>query len=145
MDQSELRPPQLLVGGYCFQPMSDPARGGEQPQVQKAELRQNFLWAPADGVLPVATCFTARRLRVSVFSRTAIHAPGGWALIENLPNVLTGDRVTVGLSSTYLLPHRQNFVSRVTEEWACFYIPEAGDLLRQGPRFKGETAARLGL
>src|SRR6266481_3903429 len=48
----------------------------------------------------VAECFTARRLRVSVFSRTAIHAPGGWALIENLPNVLTGDRVTVGLSST---------------------------------------------
>src|SRR6266436_2699916 len=27
----------------------------------------------------VAECFTARRLRVSVFSRTAIHAPGGWA------------------------------------------------------------------
>src|ERR1700730_2907391 len=92
----------------------------------KTAALQNFLWAPADGILPVAECFTANKVRVSVFSRTAIHAPGGWALIENLPNVLTGDRVTVGLSSTHLLPHRQNFVSRCTEESACFYIPEGG-------------------
>src|SRR5882762_11599273 len=55
----------------------------------------------------VAECFTEGRLRVSVFSRTAIHAPGGWALIENLPHVFTGDRVTVGNSSAYLLPQRQ--------------------------------------
>src|ERR1700724_3370703 len=73
----------------------------------KTAALQNFLWAPADGILPVGECFTANKVRVSVFSRTAIHAPGGWALIENLPNVLTGDRVTVGLTSTYLLPHRK--------------------------------------
>jgi len=53
-------------------------------------------------------CFTLQTVRVSVFSRTAIHAPGGWALIENLPHVFTGDRVTVGNSSAYLLPQRQN-------------------------------------
>jgi hypothetical protein len=59
-----------------------------------------------DGVLPVGRCFTLQKLRVMVFSRTAIHAPGGWALIENLPHVFTGDRVTVGLTSTYLLPQK---------------------------------------
>jgi hypothetical protein len=37
-----------------------------------------------------------------VLSRTAIHAPGGWALIENLPNVLSGDRATVGFSTTVI-------------------------------------------
>ena len=63
--------------------------------------------ALAKWVLPVGTCFTLQKDRVSVFSRTAIHAPGGWALIENLPHVLTGDRVTVGLTSTYLLPRKQ--------------------------------------
>jgi len=66
----------------------------------KTAALQELLVGLAGWVLPVAECFTARRLRVSVFSRTAIHAPGGWALIENLPNVLTGDRATVGLSST---------------------------------------------
>src|SRR6266404_1011273 len=43
--QSELITPQLLLGGYCFQPKSDPARGGEKPQVQKADpskLRVNL-------------------------------------------------------------------------------------------------------
>jgi hypothetical protein len=68
--------------------------------------------APANRVLPVATCFTGTKLRVSVFSRTAIHAPGGWALIENLPNVLTGDRVTVELWSTEIpSPEDKAFVS----------------------------------
>jgi hypothetical protein len=37
-----------------------------------------------------------------VLSRTAIHAPGGWALIENLPHVLSGDRATVGFSTTVI-------------------------------------------
>ncbi len=37
-----------------------------------------------------------------MLSRTAIHAPGGWALIENLPNVLSGDRATVGFSTTVI-------------------------------------------
>ena len=37
-----------------------------------------------------------------MLSRTAIHAPGGWALIENLPNVLLGDRATVGFSTTVI-------------------------------------------
>jgi hypothetical protein len=73
--------------------------GGKTAALQ-TRLAHSKIVARANGVLPVAECFTARRLRVSVFSRTAIHAPGGWALIENLPNVLTGDRVTVGLSST---------------------------------------------
>jgi len=66
----------------------------------KTAALQELLVGLAGWVLPVAESFTARRLRVSVFSRTAIHAPGGWALIEILPNVLTGDRATVGLSST---------------------------------------------
>src|ERR1700676_2202729 len=92
----------------------------------KTAALQKCLWALAGWVLPVARCFTAAGDRVSVFSRTAIHAPGGWALIENLPNVLTGDRVTVGLTSTYLLPHRKNIVSRCTEECACFYVPMVG-------------------
>src|SRR5216683_5606369 len=80
---------------------------------------------------PVAECFTARRLRVSVFSRTAIHAPGGWALIENLPNVLTGDRITVGLSSTVTPSLKIKFVSRCTSGPWC--------LLRRGvaPPTKG--------
>ena len=65
------------------------------------------LVAVMEWVLPVGRCFTLQTVRVSVFSRTAIHAPGGWALIENLPHVLTGDRVTVGISSAYLLPQRQ--------------------------------------
>src|SRR6266481_8900715 len=69
---------------------------------------------------PVGRCFTGARDRVSVFSRTAIHAPGGWALIENLPHVLTGDRVTVGLTSTYPLPQRQRIsfsLHGVPREW----------------------------
>jgi hypothetical protein len=37
-----------------------------------------------------------------VLSRTAIHAPGGWALIENLPHVLSGDRATVGFSTSVI-------------------------------------------
>jgi hypothetical protein len=72
------------------------------------------------GVLPVGRCFTLQTVRVSVFSRTAIHAPGGWALIENLPHVLTGDRVTVGLTSTYLLPQKIDdwfLLHGVSREW----------------------------
>src|SRR5258708_36298033 len=118
--------------------------GGTTAPLQKRPAHSKIV-ARANGVLPVAECFTARKLRASVFSRTAIHAPGGWALIENLPNVLTGGRVTVGLSSTYLLPHRQNFVSRCTEECACFYIREGGYLMRQGLRCKVEYAVRVGL
>jgi len=76
--------------------------------VHKTAALQNFLWALMGRVLPVGRCFTLQTVRVSVFSRTAIHAPGGWALIENLPHVFTGDRVTVGNSSAYLLPQRQN-------------------------------------
>src|SRR5260370_9958057 len=74
--------------------------GGAKTAALQTRLAHSKIVARANGVLPVAECFTARKLRASVFSRTAIHAPGGWALIENLPNVLTGDRVTVGLSST---------------------------------------------
>src|SRR6266481_5730133 len=74
----------------------------------KTAALQNFLWTITGWVLPVGRCFTLQTVRVSVFSRTAIHAPGGWALIENLPHVFTGDRVTVGNSSAYLLPQRQN-------------------------------------
>jgi len=77
-------------------------------RVHKTAALQNFLWAIMGRVLPVGRCFTLQTVRVSVFSRTAIHAPGGWALIENLPHVFTGDRVTVGNSSAYLLPQRQN-------------------------------------
>src|SRR5258708_38874670 len=79
--------------------------GGTTAPLQKRPAHSKIV-ARANGVLPVAECFTASALRVSVFSRTAIHAPGGWALIENLPHVLTGDRVTVGLTSTYLLPQK---------------------------------------
>src|SRR5882757_3748142 len=79
------------------------------PQKRRQDRRtRNFLWTCLVGVLPVGRCFTLQTVRVSVFSRTAIHAPGGWALIENLPHVFTGDRVTVGNSSAYLLPQRQN-------------------------------------
>src|SRR6266481_5380330 len=88
----------------------------------KTAALQNFLWAITGWVLPVGRCFTPQTVRVSVFSRTAIHAPGGWALIENLPHVFTGDRVTVGNSSAYLLPHRKNIASRCTEECACFDV-----------------------
>src|SRR6267142_1370770 len=76
-------------------------------RVHKTAALQNLLWTCLAAVLPVGRCFTGTRVRVSVFSRTAIHAPGGWALIENLPHVFTGDRVTVGNSSAYLLPQRQ--------------------------------------
>jgi len=67
-------------------------------QTRRSWSRQ--LWLVRERVQPVARCFTGGTLRVSVFFRTAIHAPGGWALIENLPNVFTGDRITVGLWST---------------------------------------------
>jgi hypothetical protein len=79
--------------------------------IQK-RLKSYIIVALANRVLPVATCFTGTKLRVSVFSRTAIHAPGGWALIENLPNVLTGDRVTVESWSTEIpSPEDKAFVS----------------------------------
>ncbi len=104
--------------------------GGKTAALQ-TRLAHSKIVARANGVLPVAECFTARRLRVSVFSRTAIHAPGGWALIENLPNVLTGDRITVGLSSTVTPSLKIKFVSRCTSGPWC--------LLRRGvaPPTKG--------
>src|SRR6266481_9697610 len=97
----------------------------------KTAALQNFLWAITGWILPVGRCFTLRTVRVSVFSRTAIHAPGGWALIENLPNVLTGDRITVGLSSTVTPSLKIKFVSRCTSGPWC--------LLRRGvaPPTKG--------
>jgi hypothetical protein len=79
----------------------------------KTTALRKLLVLLADGVLPVGRYFTGTWVRVSVFSRTAIHAPGGWALIENLPNVLTGDRVTAGFSSAYLLPQQ-------TKDWFLF-------------------------
>jgi hypothetical protein len=102
-----MRPVLLHASSACAIPKS--RRVSRTP---KKRHSPTCIVAPANRVLPVATCFTGTKLRVSVFSRTAIHAPGGWALIENLPNVLTGDRVTVELWSTEIpSPEDKAFVS----------------------------------
>ena len=133
----------------CFCVFSQPSRAGltsAAPLVLGIDPPSEALWAVACEVLPVAECFTAGWVRVSVFSRTAIHAPGGWALIENLPHVLTGDRVTVGLTSTYLLPHRKKHrFSLHGGVCASTYHELWGYHLRQRRRFVVEIAVGLGL
>jgi hypothetical protein len=127
----------ILGDRQNFAPRLTAQKAAARPPQSKKRDSLARIVALANGVLPVATCFTAAEVRVSVFFRTAIHAPGGWALIENLPNVFTGDRIVVGLWSTEIpSPEDKALVSLCAEE--C-----VSRLAQRCPEDAGDKAARL--
>ena len=70
-------------------------------------------------------------VRVSVFVRTAIHAPGGWALIENLPNVHVGDpdQVGVELSTTGIPSPEDKSIGLSLRGLPCDWVARVGSFL----------------